>query len=351
MSANHKCFEQSVDCDCPICSEYLFNSPKSVIFMQCGHSIHRDCFDAHMKTSYKCPLCNKSCLNMEIQFRNIDVAILTQPMPPEYADARAVISCNDCSAKSQTAYHWLGLKCAVCQSYNTTQLQLLNLPGGRGAGSVPDAEEDQRQQESRLQLQQQLQQQQLAASGSLGGSFHEEEARRQHQQQQQQSQKLDQDPTTTPFALLSTSPSSYSPANLLRLLHRTAVNTLSSERLGSPCPQDRVPKRPSLDLGLDLDDDEDDDDANPSATSQRNTDCPEEEDDESDDDMLDLFGARDHEFERGMGLTSAESGGGFDDDELEEDSSDDEEGDGDDGEEGEEEDDEEEEEILLLGHR
>ncbi|KAJ4306883.1 hypothetical protein N0V88_000255 [Collariella sp. IMI 366227] len=113
MSANHKCFEQSVDCDCPICSEYLFNSPKSVIFMQCGHSIHRDCFDAHMKTSYKCPLCNKSCLNMEIQFRNIDVAILTQPMPPEYADARAIISCNDCSAKSQTAYHWLGLKCAA----------------------------------------------------------------------------------------------------------------------------------------------------------------------------------------------------------------------------------------------
>ncbi|KAL2134631.1 hypothetical protein VTI74DRAFT_11288 [Chaetomium olivicolor] len=336
VSANHKCFERSVDCDCPICNEYLFNSPRSVIFMQCGHSIHRHCFDEHMKTSYKCPLCNKSCINMEYQFRNIDVAILTQPMPPEYADARAVISCNDCSAKSQTAYHWLGLKCAVCRSYNTTQLQLLNMPGGRGGGeSVPDAEEDQRQQESRLQLQQQLQQQ-LAGSVSLGGSFHEEEVRRQQQRKQNQTSEPDQETTAGSFALLSTSPSSYSPANLLRLLHRTAVNTLSSERLASsssPPPGDR-------------EEDSGEDGAYPSATSQRN--CPEDEDDDSDDDMLDLFGARDRDFDRMTGLTSAESAVGFDDDEYEEESSEEEEEDGD-GEE--EEEDEEEDEIVLLGHR
>lgn len=67
---------------------------------------------------------------MEYQFRNYDIAILTQPMPVEYRDSRAIISCNDCSAKSQTAYHWLGLKCTVCNSYNTIQHQLLNMPGG-----------------------------------------------------------------------------------------------------------------------------------------------------------------------------------------------------------------------------
>ncbi|KAK3387642.1 hypothetical protein B0H63DRAFT_470579 [Podospora didyma] len=129
MHGGHKCIERSIDCDCPICGEYMFSSPKPVVFMQCGHSIHRHCFDEHMKTSYKCPLCNKSCLNMEYQFRNFDMAILTQPMPAEYRDARAVVSCNDCSAKSQTAYHWLGLKCSVCNSYNTVQQQLLNMPG------------------------------------------------------------------------------------------------------------------------------------------------------------------------------------------------------------------------------
>ncbi|KAK3321443.1 zinc-ribbon-domain-containing protein, partial [Cercophora scortea] len=129
MTGAHKCIERSIDCDCPICGEYLFNSPKPVVFMQCGHSIHRHCFHAHMNSSYKCPLCNKSCVNMEYQFRNLDLAILNQPMPPEYHDARAVVSCNDCSAKSQTAFHWLGLKCSVCNSYNTVQLQLLHMPG------------------------------------------------------------------------------------------------------------------------------------------------------------------------------------------------------------------------------
>ncbi|KAK4455552.1 putative RING finger protein [Podospora aff. communis PSN243] len=129
MTTGHKCIERSIDCDCPICGEYMFNSPRPVIFMQCGHSIHRRCFEQHMQSSYKCPLCNKSCVNMDAQFRSFDMAILTQPMPPEYNDARAIVSCNDCSAKSQTAYHWLGLKCSLCSSYNTIQLQLLNMPG------------------------------------------------------------------------------------------------------------------------------------------------------------------------------------------------------------------------------
>jgi hypothetical protein len=131
-SSSHKCVERSTDCDCPICGDYLFSSTRPVVFMQCGHSIHRHCFQEHMKTSYKCPLCSKSCVNMEYQFRNHDLAILNQPMPPEYRDARAVVSCNDCRAKCQTAYHWLGLKCTVCQSYNTTQLKLLNMPGEGG---------------------------------------------------------------------------------------------------------------------------------------------------------------------------------------------------------------------------
>ncbi|KAK0705229.1 hypothetical protein B0H67DRAFT_593522 [Lasiosphaeris hirsuta] len=129
MTGGHKCIERSIDCDCPICGDYMFNSQKTVIFMQCGHSIHRHCFEEHMRSSYKCPICNKSCINMEYQFRNYDMAILTQPMPTEYQDSRAVVSCNDCSAKSQTAYHWLGLKCTVCNSYNTVPLQLLNMPG------------------------------------------------------------------------------------------------------------------------------------------------------------------------------------------------------------------------------
>ncbi|CCC07543.1 hypothetical protein SMACR_06745 [Sordaria macrospora] len=125
----HRCVERSTDCDCPICGEYLFSSPRPVAIMKCGHTIHQHCFNAYKQTSYKCPVCNKTCVNMEIEFRRLDILIATQPMPEEYQDARAVISCNDCSAKSQTRYHWLGLKCSVCHSYNTVEHKLLHMPG------------------------------------------------------------------------------------------------------------------------------------------------------------------------------------------------------------------------------
>ncbi|KAI1136582.1 zf-CHY-domain-containing protein [Hypoxylon sp. FL0543] len=124
---DHKCIERSTDCDCPICGDYMFTSPKAVCFMKCGHSIHRQCLDQHMKVAYKCPICNKSLANMELQFRNLDIAIQTQPMPPEFQDTRALVLCNDCSAKSSVKYHWLGLKCGVCSSYNTAQLQILGM--------------------------------------------------------------------------------------------------------------------------------------------------------------------------------------------------------------------------------
>lgn len=133
----HKCIERAIDCNCPICGDYMFSSRKKVIFMNCGHAIHRGCWDEHMKSSYKCPICNKSCVNMETQFRNLGILIANQPMPSEYQDTRAIISCNDCSAKSQTAYHWLGLKCTICQSYNTVQLQLLDAPGNGTDEAAP----------------------------------------------------------------------------------------------------------------------------------------------------------------------------------------------------------------------
>lgn len=102
----------------------MFTSPKPLVFMPCGHSIHRKCYHQHEKTSYKCPICNKSFRNMESQFRNLDAAIQAQPMPPEFQDTKAIVLCNDCCAKSTTKYHWLGLKCLICNSYNTVELQI-----------------------------------------------------------------------------------------------------------------------------------------------------------------------------------------------------------------------------------
>jgi hypothetical protein len=103
----------------------MFTSPRPVVFMSCGHSIHKKCYDQHMRASYKCPICNKSLANMETQFRNLDLAIHGQPMPAEFQDTKAIILCNDCSGRSTVPYHWLGLKCRICLSYNTVELQIL----------------------------------------------------------------------------------------------------------------------------------------------------------------------------------------------------------------------------------
>lgn len=63
---------------------------------------------------------------METQFRNLDRSIESQPMPPQFRDTKAMVLCNDCHAKSPVKYHWLGLKCAICHSYNTAQLSILS---------------------------------------------------------------------------------------------------------------------------------------------------------------------------------------------------------------------------------
>ncbi|KAG6159717.1 hypothetical protein E4U24_002269 [Claviceps purpurea] len=160
IQSSHKCIERSTDCDCPICGDYMFTSPKPVVFMPCGHSIHKRCYDQHMRVSYKCPICNRSLANMESQFRNLDVAILSQPMPPEFRDTRATVLCNDCSGKCVVRYHWLGLKCSICQSYNTVELQI----HGNGNPELQTAAERAELALNAQTQQQQQQQQQIESS-------------------------------------------------------------------------------------------------------------------------------------------------------------------------------------------
>ncbi len=165
VEKSHKCIERVSDCDCPICGEYMFTSPSPVVFMLCGHSIHKACYDEHMKTSYKCPICSKSTVNMETQFRNLDRAIDQQPMPPQFQDTKAMVSCNDCYAKSAVKYHWLGLKCAICDSYNTAQLSILSDP----AVEIPPLES---RESENIAPQDQASDQNLATLGPGAGAGH-----------------------------------------------------------------------------------------------------------------------------------------------------------------------------------
>lgn len=70
---------------------------------------------------------------METQFRNLDQAIESQPMPEEFQNTRVKVLCNDCSARSWVPYHWIGLKCAVCSSFNTVEEGFRTVDGERPA--------------------------------------------------------------------------------------------------------------------------------------------------------------------------------------------------------------------------
>lgn len=109
----------------------MFSSPQTVIFMECGHPIHKTCFSQYMQTSYKCPLCHKSITKMDALFLNLANIIKEQPMPTEFLDVKSVIFCNDCSAKCSTPYHFLGLRCQICQSFNTMELDRSPMPAER----------------------------------------------------------------------------------------------------------------------------------------------------------------------------------------------------------------------------
>ncbi|KAI9688445.1 MAG: hypothetical protein M1822_001394 [Bathelium mastoideum] len=126
FASNHRCIEGATDCDCPICGDYMFSSARSVVAMPCGHYMHSACHTRYMQTAYRCPLCSRAAVNMELQWRKLDHAIAAQPMPAQFARTRVRVHCNDCSAKSVAPYHWLGAKCALCESYNTNELRLFD---------------------------------------------------------------------------------------------------------------------------------------------------------------------------------------------------------------------------------
>lgn len=122
LQDHHQCIPNSTHQGCPICLEDMFNSTYPVMFMRCGHPIHKECFDIYTETSYRCPLCGRSVIQTSALTRAIDEECANEQLPPEYQNKTVPIRCRDCRSKSRAAYHLAGLKCCVCGSYNTTKV-------------------------------------------------------------------------------------------------------------------------------------------------------------------------------------------------------------------------------------
>lgn len=122
FKGNHKCFNQSLHSNCPICTRHLFTSKDPVEYTSCGHAMHQECFDEYIKTRYQCPLCMKSLLCMDEYFQNIDEFMRHEVIPAEFQRKRSRIFCNDCGQKSVAPFHFIYHKCEGpmgCNSYNT----------------------------------------------------------------------------------------------------------------------------------------------------------------------------------------------------------------------------------------
>jgi ribosomal protein L37AE/L43A len=90
--------------------------------------MHLACYVEYRRSqSYTCPLCKKSVEDMSDYFSLLDAAVRMQPMPIYHANTMSNIYCQDCEQHSQTKYHLVGLKCTKCNSYNTRELNRVQL--------------------------------------------------------------------------------------------------------------------------------------------------------------------------------------------------------------------------------
>eukprot|EP00002_Diphylleia_rotans_P005470 TRINITY_DN14605_c0_g1_i1.p1 TRINITY_DN14605_c0_g1~~TRINITY_DN14605_c0_g1_i1.p1 ORF type:complete len:334 (+),score=37.99 TRINITY_DN14605_c0_g1_i1:37-1038(+) len=124
----HKCIEHTLEANCPICREIMFNSTTPLIYMPCGHCMHTSCYQAYIQTRYVCPICFKSVGDMSNYTREMDIFMESQEMPPEFRNTKSVILCNDCERQGQTKFHFMYHKCPGCGSYNTRIIRTINHP-------------------------------------------------------------------------------------------------------------------------------------------------------------------------------------------------------------------------------
>lgn len=161
---------------CSCCNDTITSFEKTRhIKLNCGHNLHMDCFnEMKNKHNYRCPICRKSMWDMEKEWKIIRTTIRNNPLSyrivPIYPNdvlnspygrfrvmtkkevgnntfwegvfedwnmshgnrARGIINenelkkittkniyCNDCNNKCITPFHFDGLECKICGSFNT----------------------------------------------------------------------------------------------------------------------------------------------------------------------------------------------------------------------------------------
>lgn len=92
--------------------------------MKCGHLIHVDC--SKMLQDINCPTCgmaNYKLSKKEIERIDKKIAETKDNLPAELKDLKVNVMCNECLHKTSNApFHFYGIKCGSCGTYNTKQI-------------------------------------------------------------------------------------------------------------------------------------------------------------------------------------------------------------------------------------
>ena len=141
----HECHgkKSSMESECPVCKDFMFDSETPVKMLPCGHLMHTSCFETYTRHYYTCPLCRKSLGDFTVYFRMLDAILAdeqkkmskTNAAKKEVADSdeeeeeegerrrrrkrKQRVKCNDCLEMTMADFHFVYHACGKCRSYNT----------------------------------------------------------------------------------------------------------------------------------------------------------------------------------------------------------------------------------------
>lgn len=101
-----QCIENVSHSNCPVCLEDIHTSRIPCHIPDCGHLLHRMCFEELLNSGhYACPSCQVSLLDMTDLWKYLDAEVSLTPMPEEYNECKTDILCKDChEVKSASSY-------------------------------------------------------------------------------------------------------------------------------------------------------------------------------------------------------------------------------------------------------
>jgi RING finger/CHY zinc finger protein 1 len=74
---SHKCIENSMHSNCPMCQENMFHSTRTVQILRCGHTIHSECLHTYMRGASTTVAVRENYTRNECSFRLFDVLYAT----------------------------------------------------------------------------------------------------------------------------------------------------------------------------------------------------------------------------------------------------------------------------------